>query len=263
VAGSIPVFRETFKGPQDEFDGRGVRPVVFDILSPDREFSILPAGIKLVLHVNPQSMKFSYTKIIERIQTRGGFVEQHWGRGANDISFEMVTGGFMRLHTGLISMTGGGLDLGGTRRDTIAYDKYLDLLATFKNNGAIFDANGNIILQGIIKCSFDGSHYFGWFESFSVSEEAASPYQFKMSTKFTVDHEVMGLRSVVSQSSTSSAFGDAGPAVDEATPVVAEAGPASALASVSPSELPGGTIGFTSVADAAAPDPLLGDSIFP
>jgi hypothetical protein len=251
VVNVLPVFESAFSGPEDDFDGRGVRPVVFDILSPDRQQSLLPAGLKVVLHVNPKSMSFSYAKVIERIQTKGGFVEQHWGRAAVEISFEMATGGFMRLHTGLVSLTGGGLDVGGTRRDTIAYDKYLDLLATFKNNGAIYDLNGSLILQGIIKCSFDGAHYFGWFTSFSVSEEAATPYSFNLSASFTVDRETMGLRTTISQSAVSSATGR--DFQEEATALVegfgsdaadAVSNTASKVFGGSPKEVPPGKDGF-------------------
>lgn len=194
MARSVPVFKSAFRSPDDEFNGRGIRPVVFDVLAPDGE-SILPDGFKLVLHVNPRSMQFSYEKTVERIQTEGGFVEQHWGTGTESISFTFATGGFMRLHTGLIGTTGGGpISQGGTRRDTIAYDVYLDLLALFFFNGTIWDANGNPVYQGTIKCSFDGDYWLGWFNSFGVSESADQPYQFELTAEFTVQKEVMKMR---------------------------------------------------------------------
>jgi hypothetical protein len=169
---------------------------VFDIVAPDFETSLLPDETKLVLHVNPSSMKMAYTKVIERTQTLGGFVEFHWGDGPGEITFEMATGGFMRLYTGLSNVTGGfgSLDVGGTRRETIAYDKYLDLLALFHNNGAIYDANGNIFLEGAIKVAFDGGVYVGWFNSFSVSEEVSKPYQFALSAGFTTMYEIVRFR---------------------------------------------------------------------
>ena len=54
-------FKSAFQSPADT---NGVRPVVFDILGPDGETSILPAGIRLVLHVNPSRMSFSYAKVV-------------------------------------------------------------------------------------------------------------------------------------------------------------------------------------------------------
>ena len=192
----IPVFRSAFQSPDDEYnDNLGVRPVVFDILAPDLETSVLPDGLKMVLHVNPTSMSFSWEKVIERIQTKGGYVEQHWGDGARSIDFSMVTGGFKRVASGLSNVTGGGFDTGGTRRETIAYDKYLDMLALFHNNGAIYDTSGSIVFHGILKVTFDGGVYFGWFTSFTANESADKPYQFDLSANFTISHEVLRLRS--------------------------------------------------------------------
>jgi len=195
-----PIFRSAFRSAQDEFDpSLAVRPFVFDILGPDMETSILPESLKLLLHVPPQSVEFSYAKQIERIQTRGGFVEQHWGEGARTINFNMVTGGFMRAYSGLSNITGGpgSFDTGGTRRETIAYDKYLDLLALFHNNGSIYDVAGKIVFQGIIKVTFDGGVHLGWFSAFTVSEDAAEPFQFQLTANFTIDREVLRFRSRV------------------------------------------------------------------
>ena len=146
-------------------------------------------------------------KLIERIQTLGGWVEQHWGDGAVNLTLEMATGGFMRLGSGLSNVTGPNqsnaviapvseqaMDLGGTRRETIAYDKYLDMLALFHHNGSIYDSRGAIAMQGMIKITFDGMSWFGWFNSFSVQEEADKPYQFSLSAAFTVQREVFELR---------------------------------------------------------------------
>jgi len=193
---AIPIFRSAFEGPDDEYNENTLgRPVVFDILAPDLETSILPDDLKMVLHVNPTTMSFSYEKIVERIQTKGGYVEQHWGDGTRSISFSMVTGGFKRLYSGLSNITGGGWDAGGTRRETIAYDKYLDMLALFKSNGAIYDTSGQIVFVGLIKVTFDGGIYFGWFSSFTVNEAAEKPYQFDLSAEFTVSHEILRMRS--------------------------------------------------------------------
>ncbi len=82
MADRQPLFRGAFPaGADDEFSGRGVRPVVFDIIAPDGETSILPNDLKLVLHVNPSSMSVKYQRVVERTQTKSGFVEQHFGDG--------------------------------------------------------------------------------------------------------------------------------------------------------------------------------------
>jgi len=196
--GSFQSFRE---GTQEDPRRRGVRPVVFDILGPDRETTILPDDLRLVLHVNPDSMKITYAKQIDRVQTKGGFVEFHWGDAAEDIQFEMATGGFMRLFTGLSNRTGSTRSDTSSvgRRETIAYDKYLDLLALFHNNGAIYDARGQIAAQGYIRVTFDGGTYIGWFQGFTVNETAEKPYQFALSTSFQIDYEQQSWRSTILQ----------------------------------------------------------------
>ena len=194
--------KSAFQSPLDEFDGSGKRPVVFDIIGPDRVTSLLPPDLKMVLHVNPQSMGFTYAKTISRQQTMTGFVEYHWGSNPTEISFTMATGGFVRLYSGLSNVTGPtpsngklpvpmrAMSVGGTRRDTIAYDKYLDLLALFHNNGAIYDSRGTIAFQGQILCTYDGGSWWGWFTTFSVEETAEKPYQFTLNASFTVDREL-------------------------------------------------------------------------
>lgn len=202
------VLRSAFQSAQDEFLGLGKRPVVFDILGPDKVTSLL-GDLKLVLHVNPSSMQFSHQKVIERTQTLGGFVETHWGDSPAEVSLQLATGGFIRLYTGLSNITGPGpsnsdirptnmqaTDVGGTRRDTIAYDKYLDLLAMFKNNGAIYDTYGNIALQGQILMLFDGGMWWGYFTTFSVEETAEQPYQFALTANFIVEREKHILRTI-------------------------------------------------------------------
>jgi hypothetical protein len=201
MATEIPLFRGGFpQGAEEEFSGLGKRPVIFDILGPDLETSILPEGMRLVLHVGPSTMSIKYQKVIERIQTRGGFVEQHFGDGTTTIDFEAATGGFMRLYAGLTNITSPAMT-GGTRRESLAYDSYLDFLALFHNNGSVYDLNGQVAFQGVIKCSFDGGVYTGWFNSFSVTEEVSKPYQFAMSASFEVSGEQHVFRSAVSTGS--------------------------------------------------------------
>lgn len=221
--------RSAFQSPFDEFDGSGKRPVVFDIIGPDRVTSLLPPDLKMVLHVNPQSMSFTYAKTIARQQTMAGFVEYHWGSNPTEISFTMATGGFVRLYTGLSNVTGptpsnGKLppsmqarSTGGTRRQTIAYDKYLDMLALFHNNGAIYDARGNIALQGQILITYDGGSWWGWFSTFSVEESAEKPYQFTLNASFTVDRELHRVKSMYVPPSTTRGPSTTGPNAPGAT----------------------------------------------
>ncbi len=190
-----------FRSPDDGNNpALAVRPVVFDILGPDFQTSLLPDGIKMVLHTNPSSMTFNYQKLVSRIQTFGGWVEQHWGDGARTISFEMVTGGFKRAGSGLTHSTGGPFgSLGrGTRRDTIAYDRYENMLALFENNGSVTDSTGQIIFQGAVQMTYDGDIYQGVFNSFTRQEDSSRPFMFNLSAEFTIQREILQSHSMQS-----------------------------------------------------------------
>lgn len=204
----------------------GIRPFVFDIVAPDGVTSLLPDDLKMTLHVNPKNIEFSYEKQTEISPTLHGWVEYYWGDNPTTISLEVASGAFIRPYTGLSGVTGPvaiptydgagfvsspsseedevlvtanrptsmGQNIGGTRRDTITYDKYLDLLALFHNNGSVYDQTGRVILQGKIKMIFDGGVWFGWFQSFSVTDDAQTPYLFNVSLSMQVEREYHGVR---------------------------------------------------------------------
>lgn len=192
--GGIP---SAFNSYEDGSLNQNRTPVVFDVLGPDWSTSVLPDGVRLVLHCNPSSLRVNRQRQVERIQTLGGFVEQHWGDSVISLSAEGSTGAFVRAYTGLSNVTS--FDAaGGSRRETIAYDKFLDLLALFHSNGAIYDASGNVALQGCVKITFDEGVYLGWFNQFTVTENAERPFVFNVSFDFTVHREAVSFRTAVS-----------------------------------------------------------------
>lgn len=210
----------------------GIRPFVFDIVAPDGVTSLLPDDVKMTLHANPKNISFSYEKKHEISPTLSGWVEYYWGDNPTTISLEASSGAFIRPYTGLSAVTGPvtipqdreinstdytnraiegpphhttpplpkpkattiGTSIGGTRRETITYDKYLDLLALFHNNGSIYDQTGRVIVQGKIKMIFDGGVWFGWFQSFNVTDDANTPYSFNVSLAMQVEREYHGVR---------------------------------------------------------------------
>ena len=198
----------------------GIRPFVFDVVAPDGVTSLLPDDVKMTLHANPKNISFSYEKKHEISSTLSGWVEYYWGDNPTTISLEATSGAFIRPYTGLSAVTGPvvvppnsetsrileegspqtpkattyGTSIGGTRRETITYDKYLDLLALFHNNGSVYDQTGRVIVQGKIKMIFDGGVWFGWFQSFSVTDDATTPYSFNVSLAMQIEREYHGVR---------------------------------------------------------------------
>jgi len=160
---------------------RSFIPMAFQITSPfNNRRALLPHS--LVMHVNPSSFSENHTKKVERIQTRGGFVEQHWGDELTTISADGSTGAFMNIYTGLSSVM---------RHRTIAWDRYRDLHDLYRNNGSVYDPYGNVVLQGNIMLMFDRGTYIGYFRTFEVEETDDQPYSFKVSWTFKVEEELM------------------------------------------------------------------------
>jgi hypothetical protein len=156
---------------------RNYLPLAFQVVSPfDETKALMPHA--LLAHVNPQSFAETHSKKVERIQTRGGFVEQHWGDELSEISVDQSTGAFVNLYTGLSSLL---------RQRTIAWDRYRDLYELFHNNGLVYDPFGNVVLQGWIMLMYDRGTYLGSFRTFSVEETDESPFAFKMSWSFKVE----------------------------------------------------------------------------
>lgn len=156
---------------------RGGIPMAFQITSPfNRNKLLLPHA--LVMHVNPSNFDETQTHKIERIQTEGGFVEQHWGSELTEISASGSTGAFVNLYTGLTSVL---------RHKTIAWDRYRDLYELFYNNGSVYDPYGNIVLQGSILLMYDRGSFLGTFRSFETEETDDSPFAFKVNWTFKVE----------------------------------------------------------------------------
>ena len=157
--------------------------MAFQVTSPlDRTKVLFPHS--LVMHVNPISLSETHNQKIERIQTRGGFVEQHWGADLIEVSADQSTGAFMNVRTGLSSVL---------RQRTIAWDRYRDLHDLFKHNGSVYDPFGNIVLQGQVMLMYDRGTFFGTFRSFDLDETDDAPFVFTLSWSFKVEHAVMSM----------------------------------------------------------------------
>lgn len=192
--GFIP---SAFRAPEDEFDPNlGRKPVVLDILGPDHRTSLLGTDLKLVLHVNPSSLNISRPKIATAANAQRGRVRWHYGQGIIQISMEGATGGFVRMYSGLTGTASVTKQI-PSRRETIAYERYQDLLALFRNNGCVYSNSGTPIHYGIVVLKYDGASYRGWWESFTTTEESSRSFQFTLSAEFQGIKEHRFIRSPV------------------------------------------------------------------
>lgn len=166
---------------------RGTIPVAFQITSPlDVQMALLPHA--LVMHLNPANFNETYTKKVERFQTRGGFVEQHWGDELTEISADGSTGAFMNIYTGTSSLL---------RNQTIAWDRYRDLHDLYRNNGDVYDPYGNIVLRGNVMLMYDKGQYIGYFSSFDIEETDSSPFTFNLSWNFKVEQIIQQIPGII------------------------------------------------------------------
>ena len=161
----------------------GSIPLCFQITSPlNNNIALLPHA--LVMHVNPANFNETHTKKKEIIQTRGGFVEQHWGDELDEISCDGSTSAFMNLYSGTSSVL---------RQQTIAWDRYRDLHDLYRNNGDVYDPYGNIVLKGNVLLMYDKGLYIGYFTNFESEETDSSPFTFALTWNFKVEQTLTQL----------------------------------------------------------------------
>lgn len=159
--------------------------MIFEMVNVNHDSASVPQSTAifpyLVMHINPSTFQESYTKLVTRQATRGGFVEQYWGEELDAITCSGSTGAFVTIGTGLSVLN---------RKASIAYRKYLDLLAAFKNNGLVYDQRGGVVFTGGINLHFDSNVYSGMFESFTTEETADNPYVFSITFAFKVISQI-------------------------------------------------------------------------
>ena len=156
-------------------------PIVFGLMNP---LGDIISDFMLTCQVNPSSFDERMTKKIERIQTKGGWVEQHWGEEMDEISASQSTGAFINVQSGL---TGEAY----YQRNTIAFDKFKDLLELYRNNGNVYDSTGDTIFQGSVVINYATAeriekHYIGRFNNFTYNITVDKPWLYELTWTFKV-----------------------------------------------------------------------------
>lgn len=170
------------------FSTAGMSPVdslrqfmMFELVNVDQQSTEVPQSSPvfpyMVLHVNPESLEENYQKIITRQITRGGYLEQHWGEELDTIQCSGSTGLFISVKSGLSALN---------RKASIAYRKYLELVALYRNDGCVYDQRGNIVFVGGVNLHFDSNIFYGYFENLNIDETAENPYTFQVDFLFKV-----------------------------------------------------------------------------
>lgn len=138
----------------------------------------------LYFQINPQTFNIAYAKKIHRYQTFSAYVEEYWGDELDTISCEGSTGAFISKDFGLDTIG---------RAKTEPYFKFQDVLDVYRNNGNVYDNRGRVIRKGKIVVFFDPGTYYGFFENFSYTENASSPFRFTFNFTFKVQKSYTGV----------------------------------------------------------------------
>jgi hypothetical protein len=193
-----PTIAPVYRHPADIRSGP--IPMAFQITSPMNVLeALLPHA--LVMHVNPANFNESYTKKVERFQTRGGWIEQHWGDELSEITADGSTSAFINIYTGTSSLL---------RQQTIAWDRQRDLHDLYRNNGDVYDPYGNIVLKGNVLLMYDRGQYIGYFSNFEIEETDASPFTFSLSWTFKVEQIIQQIPGTIGNTGIGSAQQSAG-----------------------------------------------------
>lgn len=143
----------------------------------------------LVLYVNPTEFSVSYQHVIaDGDRGRDFHIIEHWGLQQPTINASGQIGA-----TYIDSTNGRGQKTGGVtralRRESAAYQHFMNLFQIYKNNAYIFNVHHRISMLGSVKIFYDDAIYTGSFDSFSISEAEDKPYSLEYNFQFTVRFE--------------------------------------------------------------------------
>lgn len=174
--------------------GRRLDRVKFYIGMSDSNGNKLEGGIpigdgkettveEIVLHINPTTASFNLSKIINRTQTMTGWIEEHWGEELDTITFQGSSAAFL-----VSGGTGGDI-----RRESASYIKMRQWLQYMYTNGMMYEGgskdfptinDGRATNRRYIRIYHDYGMYIGYFESFDLTEDAATPFRFTYTVTF-------------------------------------------------------------------------------
>jgi len=135
----------------------------------------------LVMKINPENLNSTYSQLINRKRTLGGFIEEHWGEQLDTLSASGRTGTFF----GAVGLTN------KDRRTTDNFQQFERFTAIYRNNGTLYDEQtGKIMAQGFVVMNYDLSVFNGYFESFTINEVSDKQFDLAYDFSFKVLREV-------------------------------------------------------------------------
>ena len=153
-----------------------------DLIDEIQRFLDLLEQLPLSLNVPPQTVSYRYAKSTTTQETLSGFVQWHWGDELDTVDVSAATGSFINKDTGLA--------VGRDRRATYSYVNFDNLLSLYRNNGAIYDSFGKVVVFNGLTMINDLGVYTGYFKNFSWTETSNAPYNLSFNFSFRVERVV-------------------------------------------------------------------------
>jgi len=154
-----------------------------------RQVQVFKALPPLVMYINPESFSVSYSHMVsDGNRGRDGYIIEHWGLEQPTISASGKIGAAYISTVGTNGQAAGGLTR-KLRRGSAAYQKFMSLYQSYRNNSYIYNNDGRIALMGSVKIFYGEKVYTGTFDSFSINETEDSPFSLQYSFDFTVRFE--------------------------------------------------------------------------
>lgn len=196
----------------------------FTVVDVDTE--IMKSLPKMILFVNPSSIRQSMRKLRTNATTLGGYTEEHWGNSYDTVSAAGTSLGFyvvnrfagpagypllpensnLRGEQQSYLFPQGEVPPGRSqeratvnedavlktltytdlRRQTAAYQNFLDLLEFFRANAALTNNQGKVVEYGMTRLTYEDVDLEGHFTNFNYRETAEKPALFEYDFTFEV-----------------------------------------------------------------------------
>jgi len=175
---------------------------------------LVPEGPIIEMYINPQSIKYNYSKNIENARTKGGFVIQYWGENLTTLDIDGTTGtsgieginvlfdiyrneqlAFDPFALSVAAQqqqntfAGDVFGVGSALSGVASGDSFLDSLTGAAEEAFPKTANPGPTLASLamqVEMYWSGEVFRGYFNSFTVTEKADNLGMFDYSIKFTV-----------------------------------------------------------------------------
>jgi hypothetical protein len=185
----------------------------FYIALVDENENLLPLAVSngqqivaIKLLVNPASVSFNMSKIVNRSQSMVGWIEEHWGEELDTISLQGSSASFVLgeisnirdISYGTMPPEQFNANIGVTtlrRRETVGYKEFRRLIQIMNSNACDFDsATGFVTARRFIKLSWDYAAILGYIESFDTTEDAASPFRLTYQMTFKAEKTIFNYK---------------------------------------------------------------------